>query len=201
MYLSESYAYLNIAKKNLEKISSTKNPSGYNVDESVVVIILSAAAVESGLNTCLMFPLLFPSDEKTKLYFVEYAKKYLRSRVTDKINFIKKAYSDSVKLTPQDMSEFNLLFDSRNKLLHSTPEYSEPYSPPEEAFNEADILIPLEHDKEFEKLGWKKNPTLTTEAHLQNSDLERNAGNCFCIAERMLEKLECGLHMFFESNK
>ena len=119
---------LNIAKRHLGYIKKSQSKEitvpGIKVDHAVVASIFSAAAVEAGINLFLSIPVLYIQQKNIRKFFGSVISKTLRMSIRQKIElirkFVKKLGSDN-KL----IKDINELFDFRNTLLHSSPEFIE----------------------------------------------------------------------------
>jgi len=152
--MSESFAIgsadevkrlLAIAKRHLGYIERSHSnriiiPGDLKPDHGIVASIFSAAAVEVGLNLFLSIPTLFIKDENVRKFFAVLVTKYLRLSVPQKIGFVCE-FCPQIKQNKTLLKRVRALFEYRNSVLHSSPEYSEPLGLPDWDFEELPTTI------------------------------------------------------------
>jgi hypothetical protein len=147
--MSESFAIgsdgevkrlLTIAKRHLGYIERSHSnrtiiPGDLKPDHGIVASIFSAAAVEVGLNLFLSIPILFIKDESVRRFFGVLVTKYLRLSAPQKIEFVCE-FCPQIRQNKALLKRVRALFEYRNSVLHSSPEYSEPLGLPHLDFEE-----------------------------------------------------------------
>jgi hypothetical protein len=142
--MSESFAIgsadavkrlLAIAKRHLGYIERSRAkritiPGDLKPDHGIVVSIFSAAAVEVGLNLFLSIPILYIKDENVRKFFGALVTKYLRLSIPQKIEFVCE-FCSNIKQNKALLKRVRALFEYRNSVLHSSPEYAEPLGLPD----------------------------------------------------------------------
>lgn len=136
---------LAIAKRHLDYIkrSNTNRPlliGDLKPDHGIVVSIFSAAAVEVGLNLFLSIPILYIKDENIRKFFALLLTKYLRLTVPQKIGVVCEL-CPQIRRNKTLLKRVRALFEYRNSVLHSYPEYSEALGLPEVDFGELPTTI------------------------------------------------------------
>jgi hypothetical protein len=133
---------LGIAKRHLNYIKKSRTKentiSDLKIDHALVTSIFSAAAVELGLNIFISIRVLFIKNESLRRFFGVYVTKYSRLSIPQKINIISD-FCPEIRENKHLCKRARELFEYRNSVLHSSPEYVEPWGLkeiPEEAMDE-----------------------------------------------------------------
>ncbi len=130
---------LGIAKRHLGYIERARSKGIYlsiggsppvKLDHAIVASIFSAAAVEAGLNLFITLPVLRIEDENIRRFFGSLVTRRLRLSVPQKLDFVCE-FSPSIKGDKDLLRRVKELFEYRNKILHSPPEYVEPLGFPD----------------------------------------------------------------------
>jgi len=95
---------------------------GVKPDNALVASIFSAAAVEAGLNLFIAAPVLFIRDDTLRRFYADFITRAARASVPVKLRFVKRVRPEIDKTL---MRRVHKLFEYRNAVLHSTPEYGE----------------------------------------------------------------------------
>lgn len=158
---------LEIAKRHLGYIERshakrTIIPGDLKPDHGIVASIFSAAAVEIGLNLFLSIPILLIKDGNLRKFFAVLLTKYLRLSVPQKIEFVCE-FCPQIRQNKALLKRVRALFEYRNSVLHSSPEYSEPLGPPNLDFVELSSTISEEDFVRHPQLVSRGTSTLETE--------------------------------------
>ena len=126
---------LDIAKRHLDYIKRSRSkkitvPGDIKLDHAIVASVLSAAAIETGLNTYITLPILFIKDENIRIFFGSLVTKKLRLPIPQKLDFICE-FCPQIKGDKKLLKKVRALFEYRNAILHSPPEYIESLGLPE----------------------------------------------------------------------
>jgi hypothetical protein len=152
--MSESFAIgsadevkrlLAIAKRHLGYIERSRSketviPGDIKPDHGIVASIFSAAAVEIGLNLFLGIPILLIKDDNLRKFFAVLVTKYLRLSVPQKIEFVRE-FCPQIRQDKALLKRVRALFEYRNSVLHSSPDYIEPLGLPDLNFGELPSTI------------------------------------------------------------
>jgi len=174
--MSESFAIgsadevkrlLAIAKRHLGYIERshakrTIIPGDLKPDHGIVASIFSAAAVEIGLNLFLSIPMLLIKDENVRKFFAVLVTKYMRLSVPQKIQFVCE-FCPQIRQDKALLKGVRALFEYRNSVLHSSPEYSEPLGLPNLDFAELPSTISEEDLVKHPQLVLRGSSTLEIE--------------------------------------
>ena len=139
---------LSIAKRHLGYIAKSRSktitvPGDLKLDHAIVASIFSAAAVEAGLNLFISIPILFVKDKNVQRFFGVLVTKYSRLSVRQKIEFACEV-CPQIKQNKALLKKVRALFEYRNLVLHSSPEYAEPLGLPDLDFEELPSRISKE---------------------------------------------------------
>lgn len=120
---------LNIASQHIKALPelgfSINDPKfSTEIDHALQAIILSAIAVEAAVNIALALPITGMRDHTDRRYAVSMLKIINRSNIRQKIKLLLDN-NPELNLTPDEKKQAKLLFECRNKIVHSTPEYKE----------------------------------------------------------------------------
>jgi hypothetical protein len=137
--------------RSKEIVFSTEGPLPLKINHAIVASIFSAAAIEAGINLYISLPILFIKDENMRRLFSALVYKSLRLPVRQKLDFVFETCTQ-IKQDKKLLKRVRTLFDYRNSLLHSSPEYIEQLAPDESK-------TWLDEDG-FEVGGFIKKPTL-----------------------------------------
>jgi hypothetical protein len=133
--IQQPETFLRIAKNHIGYIRRSKIPSwkkgAKHHDHAVVVIVMSAAAVESQINLLLSAPTLFISERRSRIYFGKLVTKLIGSPIHTKIKFIIQSYK-TADLSSDLKRDIRELFNARNKIVHSFPQFAESRYLPED---------------------------------------------------------------------
>ena len=152
--MSESFAIgsadevkrlLAIAKRHLGYIKKSRSkeiriPGDIKPDHGIVASIFSTAAVEVGLNLFICIPILYIEDENVRRFFAVLVTKYLRLSVPQKIGLVCE-FCPQIKQDKTLLKRVRTLFEYRNSVLHSSPEYIEPLGLPDLELGELPTTI------------------------------------------------------------
>jgi hypothetical protein len=121
---------LSIAKRHLGYINRSRSkritlPGDLKVDHATVASIFSAAAVEAGLNLFTSIPILFIKNENAQRFFGALVTKHSRLSVRRKIELARE-FCPQIEQDRALLKRVDALFEYRNSVLHSSPEYVEP---------------------------------------------------------------------------
>jgi hypothetical protein len=94
------------------------------INHSLQAIILAAVAVESAVNIAIAEPLCQIVAFPARNYFANMFRLASRTNIREKVAFLFKN-RDGLTLSKNDKAEIKSLFDWRNAIVHSTPEYEE----------------------------------------------------------------------------
>jgi hypothetical protein len=136
---------LSIARRHLGYIAKSRSktitvPGDLKLDHAIVASVFSAAAVEAGLNLFISIPILFVKDENVQRFFGVLVTKYSRLSVRQKIEFACE-FCPQIKQDKALLKGVYALFEYRNSVLHSSPEYAEPLGLPDLDFEELPSMI------------------------------------------------------------
>jgi hypothetical protein len=131
---------LAIAKRHLGYTAKSRSktitmPGDLKLDHAIVASIFSAAAVEAGLNLFISVPVLFLKDENIQKFFGVLVMKYSRFSVRQKIEFACE-FCPQIRQDKALLKKVRTLFEYRNSVLHSSPEYAEPLGLPDLDFEQ-----------------------------------------------------------------
>lgn len=120
---------LSIAKRHLGYIRKLRSKriitqGSRGLDHALVASIFSATAIEVGLNLFIGIPVLWVKDEDVRKYFGLLVTRYLRLSVPQKIRFVCEV-CPQIKQDSALLERVRALFEYRNRVLHSSPEYTE----------------------------------------------------------------------------
>jgi hypothetical protein len=123
---------LQIANRHLQYIARTHSQISLSrkQDHAIVATVFSAAAIEAGLNLFISIPVLDISDADTRRFHGRLISKYLRLSIPKKLQFICES-SDEIRKDRYLCEKVRQLFNKRNKVIHSSPEYIEPIGLPD----------------------------------------------------------------------
>ena len=126
---------LDIAKRHLDYIKRSRSkkitvPGDIKLDHAIVASVFSAAAIEAGLNIYISLPILFIKDENLRRFLGSLVTKKLRLSVPQKLNFVCE-FCPQIKKDKNLRKKVEALFEYRNAVLHSPPEYIEPLGLPD----------------------------------------------------------------------
>ncbi|RLC69192.1 MAG: hypothetical protein DRI26_09450 [Chloroflexi bacterium] len=129
-----------IAQRHLRYITKSRSKGmtllgDVRPDHAIVASIFSAAAIEVGLNIFIAIPVLYIKDDNIRRFFGLLATKYYRLSVLQKLNFVCE-FCPQIKKDKVLLGRVRELFNYRNRLLHSSPEYIEPLGLPDLDFEE-----------------------------------------------------------------
>jgi len=141
---------LAIAKRHLDYITRSRSkivtvPGDLKLDHAIVASIFSAAAIETGLNLFITIPILLIKDANTRRFVGVLLTRHSRLSVPQKIEFACE-FCPQIKRNKALLKRVRALFEYRNSVLHSSPEYIEPLGLPD--------------------LDWKELPSKITEEDL-----------------------------------
>jgi len=94
------------------------------IDNALQAIILSAAAAESAVNIEVTRPVTCIQPFVFRRFFAELAQQACRGNIREKISFLLRNKVD-LSLSNVDKEKIRYLFECRNRIIHSTPEYKE----------------------------------------------------------------------------
>jgi len=117
---------LDIVKSNLDSLDPARvRPDKIigvdNVSKLKVATVFAAIAIESALNDYILIHCLFVERPYLQNVFGEISKRFLRSSVLEKIDFLRRHWRD--EFPAQLISDVKNLFRIRNKVTHQTGEY------------------------------------------------------------------------------
>jgi hypothetical protein len=120
---------LNIASQHIKALPesgfSVNEPKfSTEIDHALQAIILSAIAVEAAVNIALALPITGMRDHTDRRYAASMLKVINRSNIRQKIKLLLDN-NPEFNLTPDEKKQAKFLFECRNKIVHSTPEYKE----------------------------------------------------------------------------
>jgi hypothetical protein len=126
---------LAIAKKHLGYIGKSQSktitvPGDLKLDHAIVVSIFSAAAIETGLNLFITIPILLIKDANIRRFLGVLVTKHSRLSMPQKIEFACE-FCPQIKRDKALLKRVRALFEYRNSILHSSPEYIEPLGLPD----------------------------------------------------------------------
>ena len=119
---------LRISRKHVNL--SKKSKVQVKVDHAIVSIIFSAIAVESALNLAICLPVLRVKNRAQRIYFGTLLTNFFSANIPKKLTFLFRIYP-TLKTEKELRKNIQDLFTFRNKVVHSTPTYSEARDPPE----------------------------------------------------------------------
>jgi hypothetical protein len=125
---------LRIANRHLGYIKRSRSKGiavPGKMDHAVVTSIFSAAAVELGLNLFITIHILSIQNDRVRTFYGVLVTKYLRLLIRRKYEFVCE-FCPKVKKDKELKREVLALFEYRNSVLHSSPDYIEPYGIPDE---------------------------------------------------------------------
>ena len=129
---------LRIAREHIDSLPATGSPLDIPnlsplIDHALQAIILSAAAAESAVNLALALPITAMRDHRERRYAASMLELVHRSNIRQKIELLLDQ-RQGFTLTAAEKKKVKFLFDCRNQILHSTPQYKEyPASEPHTA--------------------------------------------------------------------
>ena len=126
---------LAIAKRHLGYIGKSRSktitvPGDLKLDHAIVASIFSAAAIETGLNLFITIPILLIRDANIRRFLGVLVTKHSRLSLPQKIGFACE-FCPQIKRDKALLKRVRALFEYRNSVLHSSPEYIEPLGLPD----------------------------------------------------------------------
>lgn len=126
--IQQPETFLRIARNHIGYIRRSNKSAGdkgaKHHDHAIVIIVMSAAAVESQINHLLSAPTLFISERRSRIYFGKLVTRYFRSTIEAKIKFITQSYK-TANISSDLKRDIRELFYARNKIIHSFPQFAE----------------------------------------------------------------------------
>ena len=119
--LQVSAKHLRLARKTH---SLRKVPGTGQIENAIVSIIFSAAALEASVNKALSVPVLLVKERAPRLYFGTLLSRYAKLPIPGKLSFLSEIFP-SLKLRAGDRKKVQELFRLRNDILHASPNYAE----------------------------------------------------------------------------
>ncbi len=132
---SEVRRLLAIAKRHLGYIKKSRAktitvPGDLKLDHAIVTSIFSAAAIETGLNLFITIPILLIRDANIRRFLGVLVTKHSRLTLPQKIEFACE-FCPHIKRDKVLLKRVRALFEYRNSVLHSSPDYIEPLGLPD----------------------------------------------------------------------
>jgi hypothetical protein len=132
---SEVRRLLSIAKRHLGYIKKSRSktitvPGDLKLDHAIVASIFSAAAIETGLNLFITIPILLIRDANIRRFLGVLVTKHSRLTLPQKIKFACE-FCPHIKRDKALLKRVRALFEYRNSILHSSPDYIEPLGLPD----------------------------------------------------------------------
>jgi hypothetical protein len=132
---SEVRRLLAIAKRHLGYIKKSRSktitvPGDLKLDHAIVASIFSAAAIETGLNLFVTIPILLIRDANIQRFLGELVTKHSRLTLPQKIELACE-FCPHIKQDKALLKRVRALFEYRNSVLHSSPDYIEPLGLPD----------------------------------------------------------------------
>ena len=120
---------LRMAKAHVDKLSLSSADlkdlrNAECIDHALQAIILSAAAVESAANFAISMPITRIKPVGLRRFYSQFLRLAMRGSIRDKLTLIVET-ADNIDWTKDFKRELRALFDARNGIVHSSPEYKE----------------------------------------------------------------------------
>lgn len=94
------------------------------IDHAIQAIILAAASIESAVNIAIAQPACYIQPLRSRRHFAELVRHASKAPIREKIALLLR-HHDGFALTVAQKKQIKELFDTRNRIVHSTPEYEE----------------------------------------------------------------------------
>lgn len=101
-----------------------KDDVSSSIDHAIQAIVLAAASVESAVNIAMAEPLCCVEPLPARRFYAQMFQLASRSSIRKKCAFLLRN-RHGLSITKNEKKELAALFDARNAILHSTPEYRE----------------------------------------------------------------------------
>lgn len=166
---------------------SKKSKEQKRIDHSIVSIVFSAISVEAAINLAICSPALHIKNRGQRIFLGTLLTNYFSATIPKKLGFLFKVYP-TLKQEKELGKEIKNLFSFRNKIVHSTPIYSEAIDLSEvfERIDEKSLTVYDDNERFLQT-----TPTL----HLKDvnslfKDIPSLAEKYYEIAERFLKLLD-----------
>jgi hypothetical protein len=117
--------FLKIAEKQLELMNNVHDDPIRTLficsEHAIIIIIMSACAVESFVNAIIFLPILLLKKKNERQYYSNILKRYLRSNIYEKIELL----STYFQFNKNIKEDIRILFKYRNEIMHASPEFQE----------------------------------------------------------------------------
>jgi len=119
---------LRISRKHVNL--SKRSKAQVQIDHAIVSIVFSAIAVESALNLTICLPVLYIKNRAQRIFFGTLLTNCFSASIPKKLTFLFRVYP-TLRTKKELRKKIQELFTFRNKIVHSTPIYSEARDPSE----------------------------------------------------------------------